>query len=184
LLYAGKDLWRDGRVGLCESTDDGATWRWLTEIPPRPGDSPEHYHELHAVETADGRIIVQIRNHNRQHERETLQCESSDGGRTWSTPAAIGVWGLPSHLLRLSDDRLLMSYGYRRKPFGNQGRVSSDHGRTWSEALTISDDGNGGDLGYPSTVELVDGSLLTVWYELLAGSQRAVLRQARWRLRT
>ena len=75
-----------------------------------------------------------------------------------------------------------MSYGYRRKPFGNQARVSDDHGATWSEPLTISDDGIGSDLGYPSTVELDDGSLLTVWYEKMKGSARAVLRQAHWSL--
>jgi hypothetical protein len=75
-----------------------------------------------------------------------------------------------------------MSYGYRRSPFGNQVRVSSDHGRTWSEPLTISDDGAGGDLGYPSTVQLDDGSLVTVWYERLSSSPFAVLRQAKWRL--
>ena len=38
------------------------------------------------------------------------------------------------------------------------------------------------DLGYPSTVQLADGTLLTVWYELLKGSDKAVLRQARWSL--
>ncbi len=183
LLYAGKDLWRTGRVGVCESSDDGASWNWLAEIPARPGDDPSDYHELHAVETADGRVVVHIRNHNKANARETLQSESSDGGKTWSVPASIGVWGLPSHLLRLEDGRLLMSYGYRRKPFGNQARVSADHGRTWSEPITVSDDGAGGDLGYPSTVQLDDGSLLSVWYELLAGSRRAVLRQARWSLK-
>jgi hypothetical protein len=46
--------------------------------------------------------------------------------------------------------------------------------------MVISGDGTSGDLGYPSTVELDDGSLLTVWYELMKGSPRAVLRQARW----
>ncbi|MDP7052207.1 MAG: exo-alpha-sialidase, partial [Verrucomicrobiota bacterium] len=38
------------------------------------------------------------------------------------------------------------------------------------------------DLGYPSTVQLEDGSLVTVWYEKLAGSTLAVLRQATWRI--
>jgi hypothetical protein len=46
----------------------------------------------------------------------------------------------------------------------------------------ISDDGASGDLGYPSTVELAGGSLLTVWYETLNGQQAAVLRQATWSL--
>jgi sialidase-1 len=99
-------------------------------------------------------------------------------------PRAIGVWGLPSFLLRLRDGRLLMTYGYRRAPFGNQGRLSADHGRTWSEPFTISSDGTSGDLGYPSTVELSDGAFLTLWYETLADSPHAVLRQARWRLTT
>jgi hypothetical protein len=181
LLYAGKDLWREpARVGICESTDDGQSWHWLAEIPVRDGDEHGHYHELHGVETADGRILVQIRNHNQANKGETLQCESADGGKTWSKPAAIGVWGLPSHLLRLSDNRLLMTYGHRRPPFGNQARISEDHGRTWSEPVILSGDGAGGDLGYPSTVPLNDGSLLTVWYERLPNTPHAVLRQARW----
>ena len=183
LLYAGKDLWTaEKRVGVCESRDDGATWRWLAAIPARPGDTGEKYHELHAVEADGGRIVVQIRNHNEANAGETLQCESEDGGKTWSVPRPIDVWGLPSHLLRLRDGALLMTYGHRRPPFGNQARLSRDGGRTWSEPLMISTDGAGGDLGYPSTVEIADGAFLTVWYELLKGSNRAVLRQARWTL--
>ena len=183
LLYAGKQLWRPGtKVGVCESADDGKTWRWLSDIPVRPNDSAVEYHELHAVQAANGRVIVQIRNHNPQNEGETLQAESGNGGGTWTTPHPIGVWGLPSHLLRLRDGRLLMTYGYRREPFGNQARVSADHGTTWSEPIVISSDGAGGDLGYPSTVELEAGRFITVWYELSRGSRHAVLRQARWSL--
>ena len=183
LLYAGKQLWQPGsKVGLCESSDDGKSWRWLSEIPARPNDSGAQYHELHAVQAADSRIIVHIRNENPQNQGETLQTESADGGRTWSMPHSIGVWGLPSHLLRLRDGRLLMTYGYRREPFGNQARISADHGATWSEPITISDDGASGDLGYPSSVELAAGRFLTVWYELPKASTHAVLRQARWSL--
>jgi hypothetical protein len=183
LLYAGKQLWAGGKIGVVESADDGQTWRWLTEIPARAGDHPEKdYHELHAIETGDGRVIAQIRNHSGTNSGETLQSESTDGGKTWSEPRTIGVWGLPSHLLRLRDGRMLMTYGYRRAPFGNQARISEDEGRTWGEAMTISADGAGGDLGYPSTAELSDGTLLTVWYESLKGNPHAVLRQARWKL--
>ncbi|MCC6507577.1 MAG: exo-alpha-sialidase [Pirellulaceae bacterium] len=182
LLYPGKALWDDGRVGVCLSTDDGVTWNWLATIKPRPGDNPDEYHELHAVQAADGTIICHIRNHNSPNKRETLQCESKDEGRTWSELHSIGVWGLPSHLLRLKDDRLLMSYGHRRKPFGIQARLSSDHGQSWGEPLMISTDGITGDLGYPSTVQCDDGTLVTVWYEVLPGSPLAQLRQARWRI--
>ncbi|MCL4202901.1 MAG: glycoside hydrolase [Pirellulaceae bacterium] len=183
LLYAGKELWHgDNRIGVCESSDDGQTWNWLADIPTREGDDYRAYHELHAVQGAEGRLIVQIRNHNSRHAGETLQCESEDGGRTWTVPHSIGVWGLPSHLLRLQDGRLLMTYGHRRPPYGNQARISENQGESWSEPVIVSGDGAGGDLGYPSTVQRDDGSLVTVWYEKLAGSPNAVLRQARWSL--
>jgi Neuraminidase (sialidase) len=184
LLYAGKQLWTaDRKVGVAESKDDGVTWQWLADIPTRAGDSAEKsYHELHAVEASDGTLIAQIRNHNTAHKGETLQTESKDGGKTWSEPHSIGVWGLPSHLLRLRDGRLLMTYGHRRKPFGNQARLSADNGKTWGEAIILSGDGIGGDLGYPSTVELADGTLLSVWYETMKEPKLAVLRQARWTL--
>ena len=184
LLYLGKELWNEKkRIGACESSDDGQTWRWLAEIPTRPEDQvADGYHELHAVEAADGTLIAQIRNHNKPNAGETLQSESTDGGKTWSMPHSIGVWGLPSHLLKLSDGRLLMTYGHRRAPFGNQARISTDNGKSWSEAMMISTDGKGGDLGYPSTVELANHSLLTVWYESMKDHDKAVLRQARWTL--
>jgi len=182
LLYAGKKLWaEDKKIGVAESKDDGLTWQWLAEIPTRQGDK-NAYHELHAVEATDGTLIAQIRNHNEADKGETLQTESKDGGKTWTEPHSIGVWGLPSHLLRLRDGRLLMSYGHRRKPFGNQARLSTDNGKTWGEPILLSGDGKSGDLGYPSTVELKDGTLLTVWYESMTEPKLAVLRQAKWRL--
>ncbi|MCB1235312.1 MAG: exo-alpha-sialidase [Verrucomicrobiae bacterium] len=184
LLYPGKELWSEKkRIGVAESKDDGRTWSWLADIPTREGDDAHGgYHELHGVECAGGKLIVQIRNHNAANKGETLQTESTDGGQTWSVPHPIGVWGLPSHLCRLRDGRLVMTHGHRRAPFGNQARLSTDEGATWSDPVILSGDGAGGDLGYPSTVELADGALLTVWYEKLKDSPRAVLRQARWRL--
>ena len=75
-----------------------------------------------------------------------------------------------------------MSYGHRRVPFGVQARLSSDHGQTWGAPVILSGDGVGGDLGYPSTVQISDGSLVTAWYEKLSTSPLAQLRQATWKL--
>ena len=50
---------------------------------------------------------------------------------------------------------------------------------TWSAPMILTSNEHSWDLGYPSTVELKDGSLLTVWYEKTAASPHAVLRQAR-----
>jgi hypothetical protein len=183
LLYVGKQLWtKEHRIGAVESKDDGFTWTWLSEIQGRPGDDvASKYHELHAVETDDGRIVAQIRHEGKGDTNWTLQTESADGGKTWTIPHAI-TFGIPSQLQKLRDGRLLMTYGHRRKPFGNQARLSTDHGRTWSEPMIVSGDGAAGDLGYPSTVELADGTLLTVWYENMKDLGKAVLRQAKWKI--
>jgi hypothetical protein len=183
ILYVGKQLWtKEHRIGAAESKDDGLTWAWLSEITGRPGDDvASKYHELHAVETDDGRIVAQIRHEGKVDTNWTLQTESADGGKSWTIPRAI-TFGIPSQLQKLRDGRLLMTYGHRRKPFGNQARVSTDHGRTWSEPLIVSGDGLNGDLGYPTTVELADGTLLTVWYENMKDLGKAVLRQAKWKI--
>lgn len=180
LLYAGTELFTDEhRNGCCISEDDGQTWEVKGIIPTREGDTQALYCELHAVEAADGRIVCQIRNHNKNNNNETLQTVSRDGGESWEVPRTLGVWGLPSFLTRLSDDRLVMTYGHRRDPLGIQARISDDNGDTWSEAMIIHGDGTSGDLGYPSTVQLDDGSLFTVWYEVVSG-YFAKLRSARW----
>ena len=84
--------------------------------------------------------------------------------------------------MRLQDGRLLMTYGYRRNPLGVQARVSEDSGETWSDPIVLYGDAIDGDLGYPSTVQLDDGSLFTIWYEHMKGSWFARLRCKRWKL--
>ena len=176
LLYPGKVLWDGRKIGICESKDDGKTWSWLADLEPIPGENPvTEYFELHGVEANSGRIVVQIRSHAKTSNQETLQCESEDGGKTWTQIHKIGVWGIPSHLTKLADGRLLMTNGYRREPYGNQARISSDEGRTWSAPFVISQCAPC-DLGYPSSVQLADGTIVSVWYE--AGN----LKCARWKI--
>lgn len=173
LLYPGIKLWENPRaVGIAESLDDGKTWRWVTELQPADGENISTYHELHGVQAASGKIVVQVRSHAPTSNQETLQAESEDGGRTWTKFHKIGVWGIPSHLTKLSDGRLLMTNGYRREPFGNQARISADEGRTWSEPFTVSQCPPC-DLGYPSSVQRDDGKIVSVWYE--AGNLKAAI---------
>ncbi|MDZ4286853.1 MAG: sialidase family protein [Prosthecobacter sp.] len=159
------------------SDDDGLTWNTVSEMPVRAG-------ELHAVQAADGTIIVHVRDKVPTPEgtvQSTAQTISIDGGKSWSVKQKVAD-GYPSHLLRLRDGTLVMSYSWRLAPFGIRGKLSSDHGRTWSHEFILSDDAANWDVGYPSTVELADATLLTVWYEAPKDSHKAVLKQARWTL--
>lgn len=170
------------RLGVSVSDDDGATWRWLSDVPAMDNHTHADYHEPHAVQAADGRIVYHVRNHAEPHKHEILQTVSHDGGETWSPMRSLGHVGFPPHLLRLRDDRLLCTYGYRREPYGIRAIVSDDCGDTWSDPITLTDDAVNGDIGYPSTVELADGRLLTHWYERRGDRPWCGIVQARWRL--
>jgi hypothetical protein len=107
---------------------------------------------------------------------------SPDRGRTWEPVRKSAVWGFPQHLLPLRDGRLLMTYGYRRPPFGVRACLSSDEGQTWDlahEVILRLDGGTppgqtrkvaDGDLGYPASVQLADDTIFTVYYHNTAGS--------------
>jgi len=170
------------QLGAMISEDDGLTWRRAGAIPQRPGDPLGSYHEPHAVQTPDGRILVHIRNHSEQDRHCILQSESVDGGETFSVPRNTGLRGLPAHLRRLKDGRILTTYGYRVVPYGNRASLSEDGGRTWSEPMVLDEKPEPRDLGYPTTVELDDGTLVSVWYERLPGQMLAGLQMCRWRL--
>ena len=101
---------------------------------------------------------------------------STDRGKTWGKVNKTPVWGYPQHLLPLRDGRLLMTYGYRRYPYGIRACISHDGGVTWdmdNEIILRMDGGAGAgkpsrvgnwDLGYPVSIELPDGRILTVYY--------------------
>lgn len=188
LIYAGRKTGWIGGPSVWESRDEGDSWEKIAEIPPADGHKASDYHELHAVEVSHQNLVCHIRGHTlpgSDHSApswiETLQTESLDGGKTWSQPHSLGYHGFPSHLLRLKNGDLLVTYSHRLAPIGIQARLSQDGGTTWSKHYLLTEDGASFDLGYPSTVEGDDGSLVTVWYERLASSPKAVLRQMRWR---
>ncbi len=91
---------------------------------------------------------------------------SSDQGKTWSEPKKTEVRGYPQHLLALRDGRLLASYGYRFYPYGIRACLSNDGGKTWDmqNEIIIRDGGTSDDLGYPTSIELEHGKILTVYY--------------------
>ena len=164
------------------SADRGRSWSVLTKIvPPAPFDV-RNLHEPHLLELEDGRIVVQC--NDLAKGRHLLQFESADGGRSWGEFRELPQDGCPAHLLRLADGRTLCSFACRRSGHeGEYAMVSSDGCRTWTAVpeVTLSR-GLCGDLGYPSTAQLADGSLLTVYYQSARHRELPVLMATKWRL--
>ena len=167
-----------GRAFVLRSTDRGLGWNLLTLAY----DGIHTLNEASLIHVGDGRVIAHVRCEpsvpwpNSWEGGFVYQVESSDRGATWSEPERLPIWGYPQTFLRLRDGAILSSYGYRRPPYGIRACFSYDGGETWDwqNEVILRDDGLSGgagtpkaypgDLGYPRTVELADGSLFTVYY--------------------
>jgi sialidase-1 len=135
--------------------------------------APAHlrFGEPHVAQLPSGRIVVMIRAtaipyDDHRPDLFMWASHSDDNGATWAEPYPTPLPGYPPHLLTLSDGRLLVSYGRRRPPYGQRAAVSAD-GITWTPAaeFVLREDAPNHDLGYPASVELAPGRILTVYYQ-------------------
>jgi len=148
---------------LMRSIDGGATWGDGGTVAA--GRSDRSFHELRILPLPSGRILAMMRT----RDANFCQSHSADAGETWSAPEETPAWcggSSPGDLLLLRDGRVLFTYGHRRPPYGVRACLSADEGRSWDMAreAVLRDDGLGRDMGYPSSEQLDDGSILTVHY--------------------
>lgn len=172
LLYLGKEMYsygalEDGVIAAYSSKDGGHTWEKLAQIEIPEGCGKNNMHEPHVIELPDGRLFGAIRAEGLPQYRSftIYTCWSDDRGKTWTTPRSTGISGSPPHLMVHSSGALIMSFGRREVPFGERALVSYDGGETWKDEYNIDDRADGGDLGYPASVELPDGSIFTLYYQ-------------------
>jgi sialidase-1 len=142
---------------LLRSRDGGETW----------GDESLVGVGLNEISYAflpDGRLLAAART-----EKENVATLfSTDLGYTWSDPQPLTrVREHPADLTVLASGKVLLTFGRRVRPMGCGALLSADGGKTWDtahEVLLAGDGVESGDLGYPSTVQLDDGHIVTVLY--------------------
>lgn len=136
-----------------QSDDDGLTWKPGSVIGAR-------HNETDILPLGGKRWLAAARITHMELIR------SDDNGASWSKPVPVtGRNEINGHLARLKDGRLLLSYGVRVG--GRRGvcaKLSGDDGKTWGEPLRIAHAIGTADCGYPSSVQLDDGSIVTAWY--------------------
>ncbi len=193
VLKNGTVLWVGRILGIHNhieahviNTENGEmTLRGDMEIYKNDEFRDTYFYEPHATELPDGRIICHLRAENKAETLFSLyQAVSSDGGVTWSTPRQItrDDSGAPGHLLVHSSGILISTFSHREEPYGIWAIFSEDNGETWSDERVIFQGEDTDDLGYPSTVELDNGELLTAFYTRENDNVPAVIMQQKWSL--
>jgi hypothetical protein len=88
----------------------------------------------------------------------------------------MGWKGHPLQALRLPDQRVLLVYGYRHKPYGIRARVLDAECTDFATApeVVLRDDGGSTDLGYPWAVNLDGKRALVVYYFNKANGPRQI----------
>jgi hypothetical protein len=142
---------------LFRSTDNGKTWQRFAT----PG--PKRFNETAVVRLASGKMLAAMRS---RAGGEVWLADGSEDAKTWSEPRKLTPGRVhPADLLLLPDKRVLLVTGYRVGPFGVRGIVGdADGGFDREKRFVLVNDAVSGDCGYPSSVLLKDGRILTAYY--------------------
>ena len=159
---------------LLFSRDDGRSWGEAVML------APHDYNETALLRLRPDRWLAASRSHADGH---LALFVSEDEGKNWAKSGMVTLPGHhPAHLLEMADGRILLTYGIREKGHHGIGyRSSEDEGRTWSRPTRIVNLEETTDGGYPSTVQLADGTLLTAYYSnRVPQHQRYHMGSVRW----
>ncbi|NLC67318.1 MAG: exo-alpha-sialidase [Clostridiaceae bacterium] len=159
---------------IVKSRDKGLTWEYYSTIAQ--SDDTDFY-ETFVYRTVSGKMVAFMRGQKpiwrylktaRNRESGLYTSESCDGGLTWTPPkkAAFEAPSTPFDVIRLNDKNALLTYGYRKPPYGIRARILDKECENidGSEEFILRDDGLGRDLGYSSSIQLPDGRIFIVYY--------------------
>jgi hypothetical protein len=156
---------------LLVSDDRGTTWRYSAPVAV---DAKVVFNEASAYVTPKGDVVAFLRTAN--FEDQACIARSSDGGKTFQPWEGMGFKGHPLQATRLPDQRVLLVYGYRHKPFGIRARILNAECTDYATApeIVLRDDGGTTDIGYPWSVVVDERRVLVVYYFNLANGPRHI----------
>lgn len=159
-IVAASDSIKKTSNYLMTSKDKGLTWKYSGMVAK---DAQASFNEASVYETPKGDIIGFLRTAN--FNDQAVIARSKDGGKTFSWES-MGFQGHPLTAMRLPDERVLLVYGYRHKPYGIRARVLNAECTDWktSTEFVLRDDGGSTDIGYPWPVQLPGNKVLVVYY--------------------
>ncbi len=145
---------------LLVSKDKGLTWEYSGVVAEDPAVS---FNEASVIETPKGDIVGLLRTAG--FDDQAVIARSTDGGKTFHWQS-MRFQGHPLNALQLPDGRVLVTYGYRHKPFGIRARILNAECTDWDTAqeIVLRTDGGNGDLGYTWPVQLDENRVLVVYY--------------------
>jgi hypothetical protein len=159
-----------GHVSLQAAARPEGPWEKIAVVPC-PTPATHTIGEPHLAQLPSGRIILMMRYTARAYDDQRpdlhlWESYSDDQGCSWAAPFRTPLLGFPPHLTVLHDGRMLCTYGRRRPPFGERAALSPD-GITWdaSREIILRDDNGNHDLGYPASIEVSPGNILSVYYQ-------------------
>ncbi len=142
------------QAGVLISYDDGFTWNDYYLID-------EGLNETSIANLGEKIIAV-----SRTAKNQRLVLYSSlDGGKTWQYQQDISLLNqIPASLTVLNDKRILVTYGCRNNIKNISYRIGDDQAKNFGEPTILQVIGTDSDMGYPSTIQLDDGTLVTAYY--------------------
>ncbi|HBE41170.1 MAG TPA: exo-alpha-sialidase [Bacteroidales bacterium] len=146
---------------LIVSYDKGLTWHYSC---PVARDDNAVFNETSVYETPGGDIVAFLR--TAKLDDQACIARSTDGGKSFGPWQKMGFRGHPLNALRLPDNRVLLTYGYRHEPYGIRARILNPECTDFETApeIILRDDGGSSDIGYPWPVMLDKKRVLVVYY--------------------
>jgi len=166
--YGGAKGLKGCRSILLRSRNCGRDWG-------DPSVIADGHNEVSLARLQDDTLLAAMRNDTSTLEVGVAVARSTDDGRTWSEPIPVTkARQHPTDILELQSGKVLLTYGNRIGDLAVGAMLSPDGGRTWdvdrrvnlARGSLVIPKNKGCDTGYPSTVQLDDGTIVTMYYRL------------------